>query len=133
MKINRDENGNIIEVIFAEGEDQNMAWLSLQNLEGQRQIQESMKRLAQPMPLMGGMGMGMPMGGGMGFGMMPMMGGMSGEQLKRYQEEMTKINKEAAEQMAAVNRQMAQQVEELTKHAAEYAFNTPQPENAEKN
>ena len=123
MKINRDGNGNIIEVIFAEGEDQNMAWLSLQNLEGQRQIQESMKRLAQPMPLMGGMGMGM----------MPMMGGMSGEQLKKYQEEMAKINKEAAEQMAAINRQTAQQINELTKHAAEYAFGTLQPENAEKN
>lgn len=132
MKINRDGNGNIIEVIFAEGEDQNMAWLSLQTLEGQRQMQESMKRLAQPMPLMGGMGMGM-MGGGLGMGMMPMMGGMSGEQLKKYQEEMTKINKEAAEQMAAINRQTAQQINELTKHAAEYAFGTPQPENAEKN
>ena len=130
MKINRDGNGNIIEVIFAEGEDQNMAWSAIQNLEFQRQTQESMKRLTQPM----GMGMGMPIGGGMGFGMMPMMGmgGMSGEQLKKYQEEMTKINKEAAEQMAAVNRQMAQQVEELTKHAAEYAFGKPQPQNAEK-
>ena len=143
MKINRDENGNIIEVIFAEGEDQNMAWLSLQNLEGQRQIQESMKRLAQPMPLMGGMGMGMmpPMPP-----MSPMMG-VSDEQFKeyrkqfeesfksfkRYQEEMTKINKEAAEQMAAINRQTTQQINELTKHATEYAFGAPQPENAEKN
>ena len=129
MKINRDENGNIIEVIFAEGEDQNMAWLSLQNLEGQRQIQESMKRLAQPMPLMGGMG----------FGMMPMMGmgGMSAEQIKEYQKRSKENLKRFQEQQAKINeeaaKQMAQQVNELTKHAAEYAFDTPQPQNAEKN
>lgn len=129
MKINRDENGNIIEVIFAEGEDQNAAWFALQNLESQRQFQESMKRLSQPM---------MPM--------MPMMGGMNNAQLKaypyqnqsegnskRFQEQIVKINKEAAEQMAAINRQTAQQIDELTKHAAEYAFDTPQPQNAEKN
>lgn len=144
MKINRDENGNIIEVIFAEGEDQNMAWLSLQNLEGQRQLQESMKRLAQPMPLMGGMGMGMmpPMPP-----MPPMMGGLSDEQFKeyqkqfeesfksfkRYQERMAEINKETNEQLVAINRQTARQVDELTKHAAEYAFGKPQPQNAEKN
>lgn len=142
MKINRDENGNIIEVIFAEGEDQTMAWSAIQNLEAQRQFQESMKRLQQPMMPMGGMGMGMGMGGGM----MPMMGmgGMSVEQLKEYQkqseeslrqfqEQQAKINKEAAEQMAAINRQTAQQIDELAKHAAEYAFDTLQPENAEKN
>ena len=146
MKINRDGNGNITEVIFAEGEDQSMAWSALQNLEAQRQFQESMKRLSQPMPLMGGMGMGMPMGGGMGFGMMPMMGmgRMSDEQFKeyqkqseenfkRYQERMAEINKETNEQLAAINRQTAQQVDELAKHAAEYAFGTPQPQNAEKN
>lgn len=140
MKINRDENGNIIEVIFAEGEDQNMAWSAIQNLEFQRQTQESMKRLTQPMPLMGGMGMGMmpPMPPMMG------MGGMSDEQFKeyqkqseenfkRYQERMAEINKETNERLAAINRQTAQQVDELAKHAAEYAFGTPQPENAEKN
>lgn len=140
MKINRDGNGNIIEVIFAEGEDQNMAWSAIQNLEFQRQTQESMKRLTQPMGM--GMGMGMPMGGGMGFGMMGM-GGMSAEQLKeyqkqyeenfkRYQERMAEINKETDEQLAAINRQTAQQVDELAKHAAEYAFGKPQPQNAEK-
>lgn len=139
MKINRDGNGNITEVIFAEGEDQSMAWSALQNLEAQRQFQESMKRLQQPMPLMGGMGMGMPMGG------MPMMGmgGMSDEQFKeyqkqseenfkRYQERMAEINKETNERLAAINRQTAQQVDELAKHAAEYAFGKPQPQNAEK-
>ena len=119
MKINRDENGNIIEVIFAKGEDQNMAWFALQNLESQRQFQESMKRLTPPM--------------GMGMGMMPMMGGMSDEQLKKYQEQMTKINKEAAEQMAAINRQTTRQINELAKHAAEYAFGESQPQNVEKN
>lgn len=143
MKINRDGNGNIIEVIFAEGEDQTMAWSAIQNLEAQRQFQESMKRLSQPMPLTGGMGMGMmppvpPMP--------PMMGGLSDEQLKeyqkqfeesyknfkRYQERMAETNKEANEQLAAINRQTAQQVDELTKHAAEYAFGKPQPQNAEK-
>lgn len=137
MKINRDENGNIIEVVFAEGEDQNVAWSAIQNLEAQRQFQESMKRLAQPM---------MPMGGGFGLGMTPMMGmgGMSAEQLKEYQkqskenlkqfqEQQAKINKEAAEQLAAINRQTTQQIDELAKHAAEHAFDTPQPENAEKN
>lgn len=140
MKINRDENGNIIEVVFAEGEDQNVAWSAIQNLEAQRQFQESMKRLAQPMMPMGGMGMGM--GGGFGLGMG--MGGMSAEQLKEYQkqskenlkqfqEQQAKINKEAAEQLAAINRQTTQQIDELAKHAAEHAFDTPQPENAEKN
>lgn len=140
MKINRDENGNIIEVIFADGEDQSMAWSALQNLEAQRQFQESMKRLQQPMPLMGGMGMGM----GMMPPMPPMMGGLSDEQFKeyqkqseenfkRYQERMAEINKETNERLAAINRQTAQQVDELTKHAAEYAFGKPQSQNVEKN
>ena len=141
MKINRDGNGNITEVIFAEGEDQSMAWSALQNLEAQRQFQESMKRLSQPMPLMGGLGMGMMpmMGGGLG-----LMGGMSVEQLKEYQkqskenlkqfqEQQAKINEEAAEQLVAINRQTAQQIAELAKHAAEYAFDTPRPQNVEKN
>lgn len=116
MKINRDGNGNIIEVIFADGEDQTMAWSAIQNLEAQRQFQESMKRLSQPMPLMGGMGMGiMPP-------MPPMMGGLSDEQFKeyqkqfeesfksfkRYQERMAETNKETNEQLAAINRQTAQ-------------------------
>ncbi len=130
MKINRDENGNIIEVIFAEGEDQTMAWSALQNLESQRQFQESMKRLQQPM----GMGMGMGM-----MPMMPMMGmgGMSNEQLKEYQKQSKENLKRFQEQQVKINeeaaKQMAQQVNELTKHATEYAFGTPQPENAEKN
>lgn len=146
MKLVRDEKtGNIIEVIFAEGEDQQLAWRGITMIENQRMLQQQMNNNPfKPMGI-GGIGMGlgmgmMPMGG---MGMMPPMG-MNSEQFKEYQkqseenfkqfqEQMARINKEAAEQMAAINRQTAQQVDEIAKRATEYAFSKPQPQNAEKN
>ena len=84
-----------------------------------------------------GMGMmpmeGMGMGGGFGLGMMPVMGmsGMSTEQLKEYQKnDLRKTSNGSRSSRLKLNeevaKQMAQQVNEFTKHAAEYAFDTPQ-------
>ena len=114
MKIVRDGSGNIVEVIFAEGEDQSLAWKGISEIERQRAISNS--PLLKPMNF-----------GGMGMGMVPMppippMPGLGANSQKQYEENM----KTYQEQMAEYERSTTEYLARLNKRASEQEPKDPE-------
>lgn len=120
MKIVRDGSGNIVEVIFAEGEDQSLAWKGISEIERQRAISNS--PLLKPMNF-GGMGMGMvPMPPMPPIPPIPPMPGLGANSQKQYEENM----KAYQEQMAAYERSTTEYLAQLNKRASEQEPKDPE-------